>query len=113
MELYEALRLVYPDEDVIHGVVIADDGLGPYIVEWHLDLPQPSIEELYVVVDRIQKEALEVREKTDFEERNRRVVAQLNELDLASIRPLREKDDARIAELNKQADELRAKLEKL
>jgi len=54
---------VYPQvstSDFTNGnIVLLDDGEGPYISQWHLDVPEPTTEQLYSVDNQLTAARME------------------------------------------------------
>lgn len=89
-------------------IKLQDDGQGPYIKEWNLEVPQPTMDELnaaYTDPSVQQQWALEQNRIANLP-----IIAQLDALDLQSIRAIRAKDEGRIAALELQAALLREQL---
>ncbi len=106
MMINEILKLKYPDADFMTNIILQDDGKGIWIKEWNLETPQPNQQDLdQWAIDL----APEYRKQQDALA-NAPIFAQLDEIDLKSIRALRAKDDVRLANLEAQAVALRAKL---
>lgn len=77
MELNKAILQLYPDTDFVTGVILQDDGDGPYIAQWNRPEPQPIQQELDQAwldyqageLDRAKTEALaEVRRQAEKQE---------------------------------------------
>lgn len=47
--LAERILVIYPDADLLHTIVVQDDGAGPYIAKWDDPRPQPTEAELLAV----------------------------------------------------------------
>lgn len=109
MNIYDVLKIKYPEADFRKGIIIFDDGQGPYIKEWNLpDLIQPSMQEIEdwktdpLVLEAFNKKANDLL--------NAPIYAELDALDLKSIRAIRGGDSIYIASLEGQAQALRDKL---
>lgn len=46
MKLAELLKLKFPEYDFRKDILVQDDGQGPYIKEWNLDIPEPTQKDL-------------------------------------------------------------------
>lgn len=106
MNLYEIIKLKYPDIDFMSDVLLQDDGQGPYIRYWNLADPKPSTSQL-------EKWSLELEDLRQFQLNkilNEEIHKKLEEIDLKSIRALRTNDIDRLQDLETQAIALRLKL---
>lgn len=62
MELHNSIKYiakqhVIEDVDFLNDVILMDDGNGPFIKEWNLDIPQPTEIELAVALALSEEEA--------------------------------------------------------
>ncbi len=109
MSIAEILSLKFPNAKFTSDIILQDDGNGPYIKEWNLaGIKKPSLKDLsdWARDENIQA-ALEQKQK---DEANRPLIQKLEELDLKSIRALRNNDENILNDLEAQAIVLRAQL---
>ncbi len=111
MLLGDILRIKYPNANFRTDICIQDDanGQGQYIKSWNLiGEPQPSVEQLEAWgIDAIVLSAYADQQNAIM---NAPLIAQLEAIDLKSIRALRSNDTERLEELETQAIALRAQL---
>lgn len=106
MDIAKIIRLKYPDVNFQTDVILQDDGNGIYIKEWNLDVPKPTENDL------LDWET-EVADKIVFEENklaNAEIYKQLDQIDLKSIRALRNNETDRLQALELEAVNLRKQL---
>lgn len=106
MNIAKIIKLKYPDANLQKDVIIQDDGQGQYIKEWNLDTPKPTEKDLL-------NWETEVTDKIVFEENkivNAEIYKQLDQIDLKSIRALRNNETDRLQALELEAVNLRAQL---
>ncbi len=107
MQISDIIRLKYPKVDFTKDVILQDDGNGPYIKEWNLGI-HPSEKDLQEWME--DPDILNIYDKQKKNELNAPIIAQLELLDLKSIRALRAKDTEKLTDLENQAIELRKQL---
>lgn len=106
MDLVNILKVKYPDADFQKDIIIRDDGEGPYILEWNIHhLSKPTISQ----INKWGKEESVEQQYTALLN-NKLILEQLTQLDTKSIRALRSKDDARLAQYEQEAVKLRSQL---
>lgn len=104
MNLADILKLKFSAIDLVNQVRVADKGDGPYIEQWDSNLgPLPDSETLL-------KWELEVTPVHQAQEINNSIFQQLNEIDLKSIRSLRDGSVDRLKILEEEAVQLRTQL---
>lgn len=54
MNLPELLQLKFPNIDFLKDVLLSDEGNGPFIREWNLEVPKPSKEDLELWADELK-----------------------------------------------------------
>ncbi len=67
MNIVEVLLLKFPQFNFIDDAVIQDDGQGPYIAKWNLEVPMPTQSELDAWAKELdlpyrQQQAVKLRE---------------------------------------------------
>lgn len=109
MNLVDLLKIKYPTITFLSDVILQDDGNGPYIKKWSiLNTPQPSDKDIQSWMT--DPTILDLYNKSQNEIANQIILDKLQEIDLQSIRPLRENDTQKITELEQQATALRVQL---
>ena len=109
MNLSDLLKLKFPTANMITDIIIQDDGKGPYIKQWNLqNTPQPTP----MTLVSWQTDPTTIQQYT-FQQNsitNAPIYAQLQNIDIKSIRSLRESDTVYLASLTSQAIALRSQL---
>jgi len=111
LTLHEIIQVKYPSAKVGLGgdVHIADHGDGPVISMWEVpDVAQPTQAQLIAwKTDPLVRQAYILRQNIL---ENSNIIGQLEAIDIKSIRALRTNDKNKLAELEREAVELRSKL---
>ncbi len=106
MDLFDILNLKFPNSDFMRDIILQDDGQGPYIKEWNLNIDIPT----QIDLDQWGIDLIPQYEFQQNKITNQPIYSQLDLIDLKSIRAIRENDQTRIADLESQAAALRAQL---
>ena len=107
MQLSDIISLKFPNVDLIHEVQICDDGTGSYIKTWNNSLgPFPTSENLAQWEQDVQEEY----NKIQINLLNGPILHKLNDIDLKTIRALREGNQDRLNSLEAEATSLRQEL---
>ena len=106
MNLADILRLKFTDINFLRDVLLQDDGKGPYIKEWNL--PEPKPDEATIAQWKLELEP--AIEFLNNKASNTPIYDQLKAVDERSIRALRTNDVEMLAQLEQQAEALRAQL---
>lgn len=99
MDLATLMQLRFPNARTPQDYQVGDDG----ITEWNMAEPKPS-------QSTLDAWAVELAAEYAKQQVNPGIYAQLDKIDLKSIRALRSNDIVRLAELEAQAAKLRGKL---
>jgi len=111
MNIHIILKLKFPAASFLEDIKLQDDGDGPYIKEWNIsDIPEPTQKELDQWAIELQPQFEAEQEATRLAELNKDTMAKLLEIDMKSIRTLREGNNTEIAKLELQAAVLRSKI---
>jgi len=110
MNIPELLQLKFPSASFLKDIKLQDDGQGAYIKEWNLPGPVPTSEQLTQWSIDLQPQFDLQQEDILLEGLNKDVMKQLLDIDMKSIRALRENAGVQIQNLEAQAMDLRAKL---
>lgn len=108
MNIWFILSRKYPGANFLTDIKLQNDGDGVYIKEWNLSCPKPSDDDLNQWAKELEQDEKDYYSKLEFEENNRDLLAKLEEIDRQSIRALRSNDQQRLADLEKQAADIRA-----
>ncbi len=103
MDLADILELKFPGS---RGIILQDDGNGPYIKEWNLEISKPIQSE----IDQWTIELSQQYELLQNKLKNQVIYDQLGVIDLKSIRALRSNDIERLTLLEQEAIILRDQL---
>ena len=103
MDLATLMQLRFPGARTPQDYQVGDDGTGQRITEWNMNEPEPSQET--IVVWKMERAAEYTKQQV-----NPDIYAQLDKIDLQSIRALRTNDTVKLAELEARAVKLRGKL---
>lgn len=106
MQLYDILKLKFPNADFRNSIKLQDDGKGVYIKEWNLQDPQPTQDD----IDQWQTDYAQAYQFQQNKIINQSIYDALKEIDDKSIRALRSNDTQRLTDLENQAVALRAQL---
>lgn len=106
ISLPELLTLKFPNINFDHEVTLADyaDGKGPVINQWNMvGIPRPD----KATLAQWKSEVLEQWKQNKLNELNADKYKQLNDIDMKSIRALREGSADKLNELEAQAQAIR------
>lgn len=112
MNIGDALRIKYPEADPIFNIqTIVDDGEIKLAV-WNMgSIPRPTEEELEELMN--DPAIIAEYKKQQFNGINRKLLEELDAIDLKSIRALRTGDTQRLAELETEAAKIRTQLQQV
>ncbi len=111
MNIAELIQAKYPDAIANGQIELRDDsdGQGPYISKWQMgSIAKPTKAQITAMLSDTDVQAK--YQLMQNKQANQAVYKQLQDLDLKTIRPLREGDTAMINTLKTQAIALRAQL---
>lgn len=112
MRISEILMIKFPLVSFQRDIIIQDDGQGAYIKQWNLPDPRPTDAQLAQWAIDLQPQFDLQQEDIRLVGLNKDVMKQLIDVDMKSIRALRENAVVQIQNLETQAIALRAKLVK-
>lgn len=111
--LYNIIQINYPTGIIgLNGniqLIDYNDGNGPFISEWNVpNVEQPTVDQL----NAFQTDANTIQQYTFQQNKitNAPIYAQLDQIDIKSVRALREADPTYLVTLTSQAVALRAQL---
>lgn len=109
MQLNDLLKLKFPTANFRKDILLQNDGEGIYIKEWNLaNVNQPTSDEILTwSIDPTLVASYTAQQNAIT---NAPIIAQLEAIDMKTIRALRENDTVRIAQFASDAAALRAQL---
>ena len=112
MTLHDIIKFKFPLAQSLVDFTVCDhnDGRGPVLGEWNISASMPTPEQLAQWAIELQPQFGAEQEVVRIAELNKDTMAKLLEIDMKSIRRLREGNNTEIAKLELQAAVLRGKL---